>query len=275
MQAIKSSSFRKSLVSMSHASIGAKRLPCRLTRAFCEANENYLLENPLTYQFSRIHVAGDGHRSEGTRQYLCAYCQQPEFFSFYGNDGLIMHWRHSHPKELPQFVVRIMKLHFLQIMPPNFEAKIVPPNVHRFLTRLPQLLYRADVDANRLTFSPRPSAPPTMKLSDLTEDHLIWWYLRDIQGFNELSHGYVKYVEFQLLIGAGQKSLKVFAHIPTKAIRKSKDPRNIYVLFVLDLDFARCSELWGGWVNWQGYIGLLIYPNGAKFSMLTKLREMQ
>lgn len=166
--------------------------PCVLI----ECNQNYLLENPVTYQYSRIQVAGDGHTFEGTRQYLCSYCQIPQFFSFFGNDGLIMHWRHSHPEELPKFVVDIMEeLKFLQIVPPHFEDKKPLPEEDVFAFRWPELVYRAGADANRLTFSPRPNAPPTMRLSELTEIHLIRWYSRNITDFDDLPHENVKYAE--------------------------------------------------------------------------------
>lgn len=150
---------------------------------------------PEAYQVSRVQVK-DRYKFENTRQAMCMFCQVPHFYCLFRTSGLLFHMHHAHRHELPQFVRRLFLL--LDLFPERQPHSSCDTNwarirkVERFTW--PGFVYLDDGVSNRLRFAPRPGIEKTkMKLADVSEEVLIYWYQRDLPDFQKYDHPSLTY----------------------------------------------------------------------------------
>lgn len=162
-----------------------------------EPNPDFNPDRPLGYQWIRIQTTLDGR--EWTRQALCMFCQKPTFNPLTGYQSIIRHFMRMHPHEVPPFVERLIRELGLT---PAYEARDmimerIPYTYGQPLRVFLAYLYRKDGYTNQLRFAPRSHVGDTkMKLSEVSERNVLYWFWRDIGDFPKYHHQYARYFEY-------------------------------------------------------------------------------
>lgn len=155
-----------------------------------DANAAFDEENPVGYQWSRVQIDDKGVSFASTRQVMCMFCQWPAFFCLAGTESLWSHFATLHPHEVPQFLWGLMAE--LDLAPKLAERKAGKAKSdkrlpHTYLYR--DISYRTDGKSNVLSFAPRSTVKKlVMKLADVTEESVMFWYRRDIDDYQKYQH---------------------------------------------------------------------------------------
>lgn len=139
--------------------------------------------DPKHYQYSRVQLDHRSNELEHTRQYLCLYCQLPQFFYSTGKENIFTHCAYLHPLELPKFVHDIINELSIDTRPRYDIGNSRGSRVH-CRTRV-----YGGAKFSKLVFAPA-KTDKVMKLADVSERDVIYWFTREFQ--KDLPYAYYK-----------------------------------------------------------------------------------
>lgn len=137
-------------------------------------NLQFDARDPKFYQYTRVQLGRSWNELEHTRQYLCLYCQLPQFFPLTGKENIFTHWAYLHPLELPSFVHDIINDLAISVRP---ASDIVNNKGSRMHSADP---VNGGHKFSKLVFEPAKS-DSVMKLADVSERDVTYWYSRNIK----------------------------------------------------------------------------------------------
>lgn len=222
-----------------------------------EKNTAFSEESPLGYEWTRVDVDKDGRVDELSREYLCMFCQWPNFMPLTGMGGMLCHFELCHPHEVPTFVKNLLSELGLK---PRLEPRIRPDvHVSSFYDLdfyQTQLHYRLDGFSNQLRFAPRSkTAETSMLLAQVSEKNVMLWFHRDVEIFRKYQHENAKYYENTDFDPAHPEGCQISRILLDEKGKQARDLMRFLCIFCQKPTFVShwgCENLMGhvAWYHW-------------------------